>query len=198
MPMAEQRYSVRHVKTAYRGFMSLDLYEATIELDGRTTDMVREVHDHGHGACVLPFDPDRRTCLLVRQLRLPVHVVEGNGLILEAAAGLIDENDASPADGARREAAEELRYLVRNVTPVGTVYPIPGMVTELMHCFVAEYSAGDKITEGFDADEDEVIEVEEWSLDDLWRAWKDGRLKDGKAAMCLMGLKLERPDLFTV
>ncbi|UOM36257.1 NUDIX domain-containing protein [Acuticoccus sp. I52.16.1] len=196
--MPEQSYSVRHVKTAYSGFMTLDLYEATIELNGHATEMVREVHDHGHGACVLPFDPERRTCLLVRQLRLPVHVVEGNGLILEAAAGLIDKDDASPAAAAQREAAEELRYLVRNVAPVGTVYPIPGMVTELMHCFVAEYAAADRITEGFAADEDEVIEVEEWGLDDLWRAWKDGRLRDGKAVMCLMGLKLDRPELFTV
>lgn len=194
--MAEQRYSVRRVETAYRGFMTLDLYEASIQLHGQTTRMVREVHDHGHGACVLPFDATRRTCLLVRQLRLPVHVVEGNGLILEAAAGLIDPEDANPAAAARREAAEELRYMVHNVTHVGTVYPIPGMVTELMHCFIAEYSAHDRISEGYEADEDEVIEVEEWGLDDLWAAWKDGRLRDGKAVTCLMSLRIERPDLF--
>lgn len=194
--MPEQSYSVRHVKTAYSGFMSLDIYEATIDFGGRTTEVVREVHDHGHGACVLPFDPVRQTCLLVRQLRLPVHVVEGDGLFLEAAAGLIDARDENPAAAAQREAAEELRYMVRNVAPVGTVYPIPGMVTELMHCFVAEYAESDRITEGFDADEDEVIEVEEWALSDLWRAWKDGRLRDGKAVMCLMGLKIERPELF--
>ncbi|WP_162408871.1 NUDIX domain-containing protein [Acuticoccus sediminis] len=196
--MPEQSYSVRHVKTAYSGFMTLDLYEATIEHDGRTTEMVREVHDHGHGACVLPFDPVRRTCLLVRQLRLPVHVVEGNGLILEAAAGLIDPEDESPAAAAQREAAEELRYMVRNVQSVGTVYTIPGLVTELMYCFTAEYSESDRITEGFEADPDEVIEVEEWKLDDLWKAWKDGALRDAKAVMCLMGLRIDRPDLFTV
>lgn len=195
--MAEQSYSVRHVRTAYRGFMTLDLYEATIELGGHATEMRREVHDHGHGACVLPFDAERRTCLLVRQLRLPVHVVEGNGLILEAAAGLIDPSDESAAVAAQREAAEELRYMVRNVTHVGTVYPIPGMVTELMHCFIAEYSAQDRISEGFEADEDEVIEVEEWGLDDLWAAWKDGHLRDGKAVTCLLSLRVERPDLFT-
>ncbi|WP_420391334.1 NUDIX domain-containing protein [Acuticoccus sp.] len=194
--MSEQTYSVHRTRRAYDGFMTLDLYEATIRRGGTEVTVVREVHDHGNGAAVLPYDAARRTCLMVRQLRLPVHVVEGDGLILEVAAGLIDPGDESAAEAARREAAEELRYLVHDLRKVGTFYPIPGMVTEQMNCFLATYTPADRITSGYEADEDEVLDVEEWAIGELWAAWQDGRLRDGKAVVCLQALRIERPDLF--
>lgn len=194
--MSDQTYSVRHQRTAHSGFVRLDIYEATITKGARTVTMVREVHDHGNGAVVLPYDETRRTCLLVRQLRLPVHVVEGDGLMLEAAAGVMDPDDASPAATAQREAAEELQYAVTDVEHVGTVYPIPGIVTEQMHCHIARYTEGSRISEGFEPDDDEIIDVEEWQLADLWRAWEDGELRDAKTVICLMALRLRRPELF--
>lgn len=194
--MPDQTYTATHLRKEYSGFMDLDVWQAHVTRGETTVTMEREVHDHGHGAAVLPYDPERRTALLVRQLRLPVHAAQGDGLLLEAAAGLIDPGDVDPAAAARREAAEELRYMVREVSPVGMCYMIPGMVTEQMHCFLAQYGPGDRVTEGFEADADEVIEVEEWPLADLWQAWRDGRLHDGKAVLCLMALRLERPELF--
>lgn len=176
--------------------MTLDRYDVTIERGQKRWEMVREVHDHGKGACVLPFDEERRTALLVRQLRVPVHVADGDGLILEVAAGITDPEDGSAAETARREAAEELQYAVHDLKEVATFYPIPGMVTERMSCFIARYTPADRLSDGPHADEDEVLEVEEWTLADLWRAFEEGRLRDGKAVVCLMGLKLERPDLF--
>lgn len=194
--MADQSYSVRHKRSAYRGFMNLDLYEVTMTRNGRSIDVVREVHDHGHGAAVLPYDEGRRTCLLVRQLRVPVHMAEGHGLFLEAAAGLIDADDESAAHAAVREAAEELGHHVHDLEPVGTFYPMPGMVTEQMHCFLARYTPSDRIAGGGTPDADEVLEVEEWRLADLWRAWREGVLRDGKTIVCLQSLRLARPELF--
>jgi nudix-type nucleoside diphosphatase (YffH/AdpP family) len=176
--------------------VTLDVYEATITRDGHGVDVLREVHDHGHGAAVLPYDEARRTALLVRQLRVPVHVAEGDGLILEAAAGLVDPGDEGPEDTARREAAEELKYAVHHLQPVSTFYPIPGMVTERMSCFLARYTPEDRIADAPSEDVDEVIDVEEWALSDLWRAFEEGRLTDGKAIVCLQALRIERPDLF--
>jgi len=195
--LTQQLYTVRHKRRAYEGFMTLDLYDVTIRRGEREWSMVREVHDHGRGACVLPYDEARRTALLVRQLRVPVHVTDGEGLILEVAAGIADPADASTAETARREAAEELQYAVHDLEEVATFYPIPGMVTERMSCFIARYTAADRLADGPDADEDEVLEVEEWALDDLWRLFRDGRLRDGKAVVCLQGLRIARPDLFS-
>ncbi|MCF3933607.1 NUDIX domain-containing protein [Acuticoccus sp. M5D2P5] len=177
--------------------MKLDLYEASLQQGDRKIEVVREVHDHGHGAAVLPYDETRKTCLLVRQVRLPVHVAEGNGLFLEAAAGLIDPDDADPAAAAVREAGEELGYRVHDPEKVSTFYPIPGMVTEQMSCFLARYTPADKLDGGGpDADEDEMIDVEEWGFADLWRAFQSGDLRDGKAIVCLMALRIARPELF--
>lgn len=195
--MTRQTYTVRHRRRAYEGFMRLDLYDVTIAQGDRTWEMVREVHDHGSGAAVLPYDEERRTALLVRQLRVPVHVADGDGLILEAAAGIMDPEDGDPSVTARREAAEELQYAVHDLEEVATFYPIPGMVTERMSCFIARYTPADRLRDAPKADEDEVLEVEEWPLDELWRALKEGRLRDGKAIVCLQGLRIARPDLFS-
>jgi len=176
--------------------MTLDLYDVTISRGEKSWRMVREVHDHGSGACVLPYDEERRTALLVRQLRVPVHVTDGEGLILEVAAGISDPRDRDTAETARREAAEELQYAVHDLEEVATFYPIPGMVTERMACFIGRYTPADRLHSGPEADEDEVLEVEEWALGDLWRVHKEGRLRDGKAVVCLMGLRLSRPELF--
>lgn len=194
--MSAQSYTVRHRSRAYEGFLKVDLYDATVARKGHEVTVVREVHDHGHGAAVLPVDEARRTCLLVRQVRVPVHVAEGDGLMLEAAAGLIDDTDADPAAAARREAAEELRHHVHDMRHVSTFYTIPGLVTERISCFLARYGPHDRITTGFEADADEIIDVEEWSLADLWDAFCEGHLRDVKAIVCLQALRIERPDLF--
>lgn len=190
------RYTARHKKTAYRGFVSLDVYDVTLSDGERVVETVREVHDHGHGSAILPYDEAGCTCLLVRQMRMPVHVVEGDGHIIEAAAGLIDPEDDGPEDTAVREAGEELGYRVHNPERVATVYPIPGLVTEQISCYLANYSPTDRIEGGGDADEDEVLEVIEWPLARAWQALESGEIRDAKTVILLQALKLRRGDLF--
>lgn len=193
--MSSQSYEARLVRQLYAGFVKLDLYEGIARAGDKTVTLVREVHDHGDGAAVLPYDEARRTCLLVRQLRLPVHVAEGNGLISEAAAGLIDPGE-QPAETALREVGEELGYRVHDLDKVATFYTIPGLVTERITCFLARYTPADRIEGELDADDDELIEVEEWTLADLWAAFERGELRDGKAIVCLQALRIRRPELF--
>lgn len=194
--MSEQHYETRHKRRIHDGFLKLDLYESTVTKGAKRVDAVREVHDHGHGAGVLPYDPNRRTALLVRQLRVPVHLVTGDGLILEAAAGLIDPDDPSPKAAAVREASEELGYTVHDAEPVTAVFTIPGLVTERMFLFLATYGPADKIEGDTGADADEVLDVEEWPLADLWAAYEAGQLTDVKAVICLLALRIKAPDLF--
>lgn len=191
-----QRYRTARTRRAYEGFLTIDIYEATIETDHRQLTIRREVHDHGHAATVLPYDPDRRTCLLVRQLRIPVHVSGGDGLFLEAAAGLIDPEDRDAAHAAEREAAEELGYRVRDLEPLGTLWTLPGLVTEKMAFFLATYGPQDRIAGERDLDADEIIDVEEWGLAAALEAIASGAIADVKAAYCLQALRIRRPDLF--
>ncbi|MEM6761436.1 MAG: NUDIX domain-containing protein [Pseudomonadota bacterium] len=195
-PSAKQSYEARHQRSVYSGFMKLDIYEAVITRGEQRVTVAREVHDHGNGATVLPYDAERKTALLVRQLRLPVHAAGADGVFLEAAAGVIDPEDESAAAAAVREAREELGYTVHDLEHVTTFYPIPGMVTEQMACFLARYTPADRMDGDTGADEDEVIDVEEWPLAELWAAYRSGKLQDGKAIVCLQALRLTQPELF--
>ena len=75
--------------------------------DGTWTTEQRETYDRGDGAVILLFEPARRTVLLTRQFRFPAYVNDHpDGMLIEAAAGLLDADDAEAA--IRREASEEL------------------------------------------------------------------------------------------
>ena len=157
--------------------------------DGREDVLVREVHDHGHGATVLPYDATRGTVLLVRQFRLPAYLHDHDGFIIEACAGLLDGDD--PAQCAKREAEEELGFRLANLRFMTTVYATPGAVTERLSLFIADYDHEARVgAGGGEAHEGEDIEVLEMPFDEMRRMVQDGRIVDAKTV--LLSLFLER------
>ena len=99
--------------------------------DGTWTTEQRETYDRGDGAAILLVDRHRDSVLLTRQFRYPVYVNDHpDGMLIEAAAGLLDADD--PGTAIRREAAEELGVTVGDLTHVMDVYMSPGSVTELL------------------------------------------------------------------
>lgn len=156
--------------------------------DGRRQRLIREVHDHGSGAAVLPYDAVRGTVLLVRQFRLPVHLSGRDGDTLEACAGLLDGNDAEAC--ARREAEEELGYRLANLRKVAQTFMTPGAVTEELTMFLAEYDQSSRISAGGGhAAEHEDIEVVEMAFAEALAMALDGRMIDAKTVMLLLFLE---------
>ncbi|HEY8567064.1 MAG TPA: NUDIX hydrolase [Beijerinckiaceae bacterium] len=170
------------------------LLRLTLSLpDGRT--MTREVEDHGQAVAVLPYDPTRRVATLVRQFRAAPFREAGEDTILEAPAGLLDEDD--PAAGTRREALEEVGLRLPRLEPLGAVWSMPGVSTERMHLYLAPYGEGDRAGEGGGlAAEHEEIEVVEMPLSDLARRADAGELTDMKTFALVQTLRLRRPELF--
>jgi nudix-type nucleoside diphosphatase (YffH/AdpP family) len=161
--------------------------------DGRV--MKREVEDHGAAVGVLPYDPSRRVAMLVRQFRAAVFHAGGGPEMLEAPAGLLEEDD--PADCVRREALEEVGLSLKSLEPVGAVWTMPGISTERMHLYLAPYGAGDRTGEGGGvADEHENITVVEMELAELAALADRGGLSDLKTFGLVQTLRLRRPDLF--
>lgn len=157
--------------------------------------ITREVEDHGRAASVLPFDPERRMALLVRQFRAPVLVASGEEDILETIAGIVDEAD--PAAAAIREAEEEAGLTLRAVEFVANVYSMPGISTERMFLYLASYRASDRTGAGGGvAGEDENITVVECPLAELAAMADGGRLTDMKTFTLVQTLRLRRPELF--
>lgn len=158
--------------------------------DGRVERQVRQTYDRGNGAVILPFDPDRKTVLLVRQFRLPAYVSGHPEPLVEACAGLLDDRD--PETCIRREAEEELGYRLREPRRVLSAFMSPGSVTERLAFFVARYSPADRIGVGGGAEgEGEDIEVLEPTLDEALRMIDRGEIIDGKTIMLLQHAKLK-------
>ena len=152
--------------------------------DGTWQRQSRETYDRGNGATILLFNRDRRTVVLTRQFRLPAFVNGHDGMMIEAAAGLLD--NASPEERIRAEAEEETGYRVDNVQKVFEAYMSPGSVTEKLHFFIAEYDASTRVGHGGGVEaEGEDLEVIELTLDDALDAVRRGEIVDAKTIMLL-------------
>jgi nudix-type nucleoside diphosphatase (YffH/AdpP family) len=179
---------ITSAKLVYSGWARLTRYEVDIEKhDGGTLHAVREVHDHGHGVGVLPFDAARGTVLLVRQFRLPPHLSGANGMMIEVCAGLLDGGEA-PEDCALREAEEELGYRIHHLKPLGRVWATPGAVTESLFLFLADYSPSDRVGKGGGTDADEDVEILEMSLKEAMRLVASHEIADAKTIILLQHL----------
>ncbi len=158
--------------------------------DGTWETQVRQTYDRGDGAAILPFDRKRSTVLLVRQFRYPAYVTGHPEPLIEACAGLLDQND--PETAIRKEAEEELGYHLHGVRSLYAPYMSPGSVTERLTFFIADYTPADRISDGGGAiEEGEDIEVLEIALDEALAMIRDGRIIDAKTIMLLQHLKLE-------
>ena len=161
--------------------------------DGTWTTEQRETYDRGNGATLLLYDADRRTVLLSRQFRFPAYANgHPDGMLLEAAAGLLDDED--PETAVRREVEEELGVAVGEVEHVFDVWMSPGSVTERLHFYAAPYSPADRTGAGGGLDEEgEDIEVVELDVDDALDMIDDGRIADAKTIMLLQWAVLRGP-----
>jgi nudix-type nucleoside diphosphatase (YffH/AdpP family) len=161
--------------------------------DRTWTTQQRETYDRGNGATILLYDPHHRTVLLTRQFRYPAYVNDHpDGLLIETAAGLLDDDD--PETAIRREAAEELGVDVGPLTHVFDAYMSPGSVTERLHFYAAPYSPGDRTGDrGGVADEGEDIEIVELAVGDALAMIGGGRIADGKTIMLLQWAVLSGP-----
>ena len=158
--------------------------------DGRVEKHIREVHHHGHGAAVLPYDATRGTVLLVSQMRLPAWLNGHKEPMIEACAGLLDEDD--PITCVARESEEELGYRIHNIRQLCSAFMTPGAVTERLTLFLADYTPESRVSAGGGLEhEGEDIEVLELPFEEARQMADDGRIIDAKTIMLLLYLQLE-------
>ena len=127
---------------AYTGYLTVEKLRIQL-VDGAVVS--REIETHGDAAAVLPYDIQRRCALVVRLFRAPVFGVTQEGMIEEACAGMIEEEEDGAA--ARREAYEELGVTLHDLERVGRIWSSPGVSTERQSLFLASYVAADRVGE---------------------------------------------------
>ena len=157
---------------------------------------VREIEDHGRAVAVLPYDERRGQILLVRLMRAPALFAESAADVLEAPAGLVDE-DEEPEAAVHRELFEETGYRVAKLERVGAAWTSPGLSTEKMDLFLAPYSPDAREGPGGgDAEENENITIVELSATEAWTMLEAGRIDDMKTLTLLLFLRRMRPTMF--
>jgi nudix-type nucleoside diphosphatase (YffH/AdpP family) len=161
--------------------------------NGEWQTQARETYDRGNGAALLPYNLAQRTVVLVRQFRYPAYVSGYDDLLIEAAAGLLDNE--TPEIRIRAEVEEETGYRLGEVRKVFEAFMSPGAVTEKLYFFVAEYESNMRIGSGGGlASEGEDIEVLELPIDQALAMIGDGRIADAKTIMLLQYAALHISD----
>lgn len=183
---------LRRVETVFQGYLTV--LAATFSAPGGEV-FRREIEHHGRAACVLPYDPQRKTALLVNLPRAPVIWSGGPPELLEAPAGMVADED--PEETAIREALEECGVRLSRLEAVGSPYSCPGVSSERVDLFLAAYGAEDRVADGGGlAEENEHITVEEVPLPILWAWVEQRRIEDLKSLALILALRVRRPELF--
>lgn len=130
---------------------------------------------HAGASVIIPITKDG-TILFVRQYRHPIKEI-----LLELPAGKIDHNEL-PKQTAIRELEEETGYHPRNIKKICTSVPAPGYSTEVLHFYVAT----DLEECNASQDEFEALEVVHFSLDQVNKMIKNGKIIDGKSVLGIL------------
>ncbi|MEQ9092788.1 MAG: NUDIX hydrolase, partial [Miltoncostaeaceae bacterium] len=108
-------------------------------------------------------------------------------------AGVVEHNAGHhgavepPVECAARELAEEVGRAAGRWTAWGGFFTAPAILTEYIHCFLAEDLTA---TDAGHADEDEQIEVVPWPVGDLDSLI--ARVEDAKSLIGLLRLRATR------
>lgn len=157
---------------------------------GSENRLTREVYDHGNAAAVLLLDPARHSVTLVRQFRLPPHILGDDGHMLEACAGLLDGD--APEICARKEAMEETGIAPSSLAHAFDLYASPGSLSEKTHCFIGFYDETGRTGAGGGLDhEGEDIEIVEIGFDDALGLIEIGAIVDSKTVALIQHAALK-------
>jgi len=189
--MKNSRVKINTVKNLANDYYKLDKVNFDYKTkDGTWQNQSRECYDRGDGACILLYNPLKKTVILTKQFRMPSYLNENeDGMMLEVCAGLLDKDD--PLTCIKKEAEEETGYKINNPTKVFEIYSTPGAVTEKIHYFIAEYNDAMKISEGGGLEEEtEEIEVLEFNFEETLNLIKTGEICDAKTVILLQYAKI--------
>jgi ADP-ribose pyrophosphatase len=94
--------------------------------------------------------------IMVRHYRHPIQ-----DFLLEFVSGNLEKDDPSPADGIKRELAEEIGYVGGEVYQTGVSYPNPGLQTNKVYSFLA---IGGKCSQDPQLEAGETLSIEKIPL----------------------------------
>ena len=134
-----------------------------------------EVVHHPGASAVVAIDEDNRI-IMEKQFRYAL-----TDYLLEIPAGKLDAGE-DPLACAKRELEEETGIIASEWISLGTIATSPGFCNEVIHLYVAKGLSKGEIH----WDEDEYVEVERYTLDELLQCIKEETIKDSKTLSALL------------
>ena len=153
----------------------IDFYQDTMEIDGNHT-AAWDFINHKGAAAVVPVTKEGKI-LMVRQYRNAL-----DRYTLEIPAGALDAVDEPGIECASRELEEETGYKSNNLEWLITLRTTVAFCNEKIEVFVAR----DLIPSHQHLDEDEFIDLKEYTLDELKEKIFSGEIEDSKTVSALM------------
>jgi ADP-ribose pyrophosphatase len=115
-----------------------DYHRYSVTLQGKDGPVVqeRDVLIAGKVIVVIPIDVARQEIALIRQFRVPAHLANGRGDLVEFVAGRVEAGE-SLIEAARRECKEEIGFGPGKVAELFTFLSTPGVTDEEITIFLA-------------------------------------------------------------
>ncbi len=135
----------------------------------------REVVHHPGASAIVAIDEENRI-IMEKQFRYAL-----NDYLLEIPAGKLDAGE-DPLVCAKRELEEETGIIASEWISLGTIATSPGFCNEVIHLYVAKGLSKGEIH----WDEDEYVEVERYTFNELLQRIKEERIKDSKTLSALL------------
>ena len=135
----------------------------------------REVVHHPGASAIVAIDEDNRI-IMEKQFRYAL-----NDYLLEIPAGKLDVGE-DPLVCAKRELEEETGIIASEWISLGTIATSPGFCNEVIHLYVAKGLSKGEIH----WDEDEYVEVERYTFDELLQRISEEKIKDSKTLSALL------------
>jgi ADP-ribose pyrophosphatase len=176
-----------------KGYRAYRRYRVTLTgEDGATIEQQRDVLDGGKVIAVLPVDVERDEIVLIRQFRLPAHLGNGKGDLVEIVAGRVEQGETLPAS-ARRECREEIGVAPSALVELFSYFTTPGLTDETVTVFLAAIDAAQ--VPAHTRLGDEYIRTLRVPIDAALTALQTGTFHNGPAILALQWLALNRARL---
>ena len=176
-----------------KGFRDYRRYRLSLTGDdGARIEQTRDVLDGGRVIAVLPVDLVRDVIVLIRQFRLPAHLGNGQGDLVEIVAGRVEAGEALAAT-ARRECEEEIGVAPTALIKLFSYFTTPGLTDEQVTVFLAAVDAT-KVP-ARTATGGEFIRTLRVPIDEALAAIERNTIRNGPAIMALQWLGLNRARL---
>ena len=159
----------------------LDYYTYHVQApNGNVADW--DVIEHKGAAAIVPIDKDGKV-IMVRQYRGAI-----DDILLEIPAGGRDSVDEDFKDCAARELEEEIGYRSDDIKHLLDYHTAAGYTSERIQIYYTE----NLIPSKQNLDENEFIQIERYTVDELVWMIAAGEITDGKTIAGIMAYKLLR------